>query len=107
MGSIIPATHLIKVYIDILANLINNFIINLKYQAIIDISQNFILKVGTTQINRSKFFGSYLMESWRTQGPYFHVIFPKVPLLGMGINIPFKGLQYRLTDRGGSFVQPR
>ncbi len=51
MGSIIPATHLLKVYIDILANLINNFIINIKYQAIIVSSQNFILKVGATQIN--------------------------------------------------------
>ena len=53
------------------------------------------------------FSGSYLMESRITQGFYFRVIFPKVPLLGMGVNILFKCLQYRLPDRGGPFVQPR
>ena len=30
-----------------------------------------------------------------------------VPLLGVGINILFKGLQHRLPDRRGPFAQPR
>jgi hypothetical protein len=45
MGSISQATPLISGYIDILANFVNDFIINLKYQAMRVLGQNFIFGV--------------------------------------------------------------